>query len=64
VKAKAALVTGARGGIGAAIVARLEADGWVVHAVDVEDADLTNSPFSFKWLSSILLSTPSSFASS
>jgi 3-hydroxybutyrate dehydrogenase len=38
---RAALVTGAAGGIGRAVRARLEADGWLVHAVDMEDADLT-----------------------
>ena len=40
---RVALVTGARGGIGAAIVARLAADGWTVEGVDVDDADLTTA---------------------
>ena len=38
---RVALVTGAAGGIGSAIVERLKRDGFTVHGVDVDDADLT-----------------------
>jgi len=36
-------VTGAAGGIGSAVVSRLEADGWAVHGVDLADGDLTTA---------------------
>lgn len=34
-------MTGAARGIGAAIVERLTSDGWLVHGVDIDEADLT-----------------------
>ena len=40
---KVALVTGANGGIGAAIVARLAEADWTVEGVDIDDADLTTA---------------------
>lgn len=40
---RVALVTGAAGGIGAAIVARLQVSGWAVHGVDLADADLSTA---------------------
>jgi 3-hydroxybutyrate dehydrogenase len=38
---RAALVTGAAGGIGRSIAELLEGEGWAVHAADVADGDLT-----------------------
>ena len=42
---RSALVTGSSGGIGGAIVARLLADGWRVHGLDIAPASITHAAF-------------------
>lgn len=40
-----ALVTGANGGLGQALCARLERDGWEVHPTDIESMDVRNQKY-------------------